>query len=235
MGCAWALLFAAGQVLAQGMSVSLDPSYAQRLPGGKVRVHIVLSGAQDLLSMGVKVSFDPDVLQVASAEKNTSVWRFAELEPEPEAYLPEVEVDNENGTVTMIGGRLKPGVSGQVLLGWIVFDCVGGGQAQVMVGPARPAPYDNFVSEDGTVHDANITFSGATVCVTDDACEGDLDGDRDVDSDDMDVFRAAFGAVAGSPAYNPACDLDADGDVDADDLDVLRVDFGRANCPACAE
>jgi len=97
--------------------VSLNPSYAQRNCGGKVRVHIEMSGATNLLSMGVKVTFDPNLLQVESAEKNTEVWKFEPLEPNSEAYLPEVEIDNVNGVVKMIGGRLKPSVSGNVLLG----------------------------------------------------------------------------------------------------------------------
>jgi len=221
-------------------SVNLNPSYAQRNCGGKVRVHIEMSGATNLLSMGVKVTFDPSLLQVESAEKNTEVWKFEPLEPNPKAYLPEVEIDNVNGVVKMIGGRLKPGVSGDVLLGWIVFNCsdTNTGAASVTVSLANPSPYDNFVREDGTVDDGSIVFTGATICIVDPAinpaCEGDFNGDGVVNVPDKMVFRSALGAVFPDDSnYSPACDFNADGVVNVPDKMVFRSDLGRTDCPSC--
>ena len=217
--------------------VSLNPSYAQRNCGGKVRVHIEMSGATNLLSMGIKVTFDPSLLQVESAEKNTEVWKFEPLEPNPKAYLPEVEIDNVNGVVKMIGGRLKPGVSGDVLLGWIVFKCseTNTGAAEVNVELANASPYNNFVREDGTVDDGSIVFSGATICIVDPeinpACEGDFNGDGYVDGFDANRFRATFGSTC--PDCDPAADFDGNGFVDGFDANVFRADFGRGDCPSC--
>ena len=148
--CAWAL------------EVSLEPSEAQCEPTAEVKMEIRLSGASDLLSMGVKVIFPPEKLQVVSADKDKEIWKFAELEPDAAAYYPEVQIDNENGTVTLTGGTLTP-VSGDPLLGWIVFECENAGDAGVTAGLAYPTPYDNFVRQDQTVDDSSIGFSGATV------------------------------------------------------------------------
>ena len=219
-------------------SVSLNPSYAQRNLGGKVRMHIEMTGATELLSMGVKVTFPTDKLQVESASKNTEVWKFEELEPDPLAYAPEIEIDNANGTVTMIGGRLKPGVSGDVLLGWIVFNCsdTNTGAASVTISLANPSPYDNFVREDGTVDDGSIVFTGATICiVAADACEGDFNGDGYVTGVDFGRFRNAFGSSFPDPDYDPAADFDANEYVTGVDFGVFREDFGRTDCPSCAE
>ena len=222
-------------------SVSLNPSYAQRNLGGKVRMHIEMTGATELLSMGVKVTFPTDKLQVESASKNTEVWKFEELEPDPLAYAPEIEIDNANGTVTMIGGRLKPGVSGDVLLGWIVFNCsdTNTGAASVTISLANPSPYDNFVREDGTVDDGSIVFTGATICIVDPeinpACEGDFNGDGYVTGVDFGRFRNAFGSSFPDPDYDPAADFDANEYVTGVDFGVFREDFGRTDCPSCAE
>jgi len=215
--------------------VSLNPSYAQRNLEGKVRMHINMTGATNLLSTGLKVIFPADKLQVVSASKNTDVWKFEPLEPAPEAYLPEVEIDNTNGVVKMIGGRLT-GVSGDVLLGWIVFQCsdTNTGAASVTVELANPPPYDNFVREDATVDDGSLVFTGATICiVAENACEGDFNGDGGVTMPDSLVFRTAFPSTFEDPNYNPACDFNADGGVTMPDSLVFRTDFPRTDCPKC--
>ena len=221
--------------------VSLNPFYAQRNLDGKVRMHINMTGATDLLSTGVKVIFPPDKLQVESASKNTDVWKFEPLEPDPKAYLPEVEIDNTNGVVKMIGGRLT-GVSGDVLLGWIVFQCsdTNTGEASVSVEVANPSPYDNFVGkkpapeQDPPVYDTQMTFNGATICiVAADACEGDFNEDSAVGRSDARTFDRAFNSSFGDTNYNPAADFNADGRVIRSDARTFDQDFNRTNCPVC--
>jgi subtilisin family serine protease len=62
-------------------------------------------------------------------------------------------------------------------------------------------------------------------------CEGDFDGDGDVDGSDLAVFAADFGRT--DCANPPPCegDFDDDGDVDGSDLAVFAADFGRTDCP----
>ena len=63
------------------------------------------------------------------------------------------------------------------------------------------------------------------------ACEGDFDGDGDVDGSDLAVFAADFGRTDCSPADPCEGDFDGDGDVDGSDLAVFAADFGRTDCP----
>ena len=60
-------------------------------------------------------------------------------------------------------------------------------------------------------------------------CEGDFDGDNDVDGSDLAVFAADFGRTDCSGDCDG--DFDFDGDVDGSDLAVFAADFGRTNCP----
>ena len=60
-------------------------------------------------------------------------------------------------------------------------------------------------------------------------CEGDFDGDGDVDGSDLAVFAADFGRTDCSDDCEG--DFDNDGDVDGSDLAVFAADFGRTDCP----
>ena len=64
-----------------------------------------------------------------------------------------------------------------------------------------------------------------------DPCEGDFNGDGDVDGSDLAVFAANFGRTdCGVPTMCDG-DFDNDGDVDGSDLAVFAADFGRTDCP----
>ena len=62
-------------------------------------------------------------------------------------------------------------------------------------------------------------------------CEGNFDGDNDVDGSDLAVFAADFGRTSCSSALPCEGDFDTDGDVDGSDLATFAADFGRTNCP----
>ena len=63
-------------------------------------------------------------------------------------------------------------------------------------------------------------------------CEGDFDGDGDVDGSDQAVFAADFGRTDCTGSQDPCeGDFDNDGDVDGSDLAVFAADFGRTDCP----
>jgi hypothetical protein len=62
-------------------------------------------------------------------------------------------------------------------------------------------------------------------------CEGDFDGDGDVDGSDLATFAADFGRTDCGEAQACAGDFDGDSDVDGSDLAVFSKDFGRSECP----
>ncbi len=62
-------------------------------------------------------------------------------------------------------------------------------------------------------------------------CEGDFDGDGDVDGADLAVFGIAFDADSSDADYNSAADFDENGNVGISDLETFVKDFGRTNCP----
>ena len=65
-----------------------------------------------------------------------------------------------------------------------------------------------------------------------DLCEGDFDGDCDVDGSDLAVFAADFGRTDCNDSHAAPCraDFDNDGNVDGSDLAVFASDFGRTDC-----
>lgn len=61
-------------------------------------------------------------------------------------------------------------------------------------------------------------------------CQGDADGDADVDLFDVAAHASAFGACLGDPAYAPAVDMDGDLCITVSDTALLLSRFGVA-CP----
>lgn len=76
-----------------------------------------------------------------------------------------------------------------------------------------------------------VGINGTILQSTFQACDGDFDGDRDVDGSDLATFAADFGRTDCSGP--PPCegDFDGDGDVDGSDLATFAADFGRTDCP----
>jgi hypothetical protein len=56
---------------------------------------------------------------------------------------------------------------------------------------------------------------------------GDVDGDHNVDYDDLVMMVESYGSHDGVPAYEPYADFDWDGDVDCCDLRVLGRNYGK--------
>ncbi|GJM19239.1 MAG: hypothetical protein DHS20C14_14520 [Phycisphaeraceae bacterium] len=67
------------------------------------------------------------------------------------------------------------------------------------------------------------TFAGSVYIYTIPDCPGDIDGDLDADSDDLDSFATLF------LASDPAADVDCDSDWDLDDIDAF-VDMFLLGC-----
>ncbi len=232
------------------LDIVLEPDNVQREIGGKVRVHIYADNAIALISMGVKVSFDASVLQVIEASKFEDVpdgWLMDgdgdPLTTGDQYNNPAVEIDNTAGTVTMIGGHLvgdtNSELSGKILLGWIVFEAKANGDSNINIDlgkyhPSHPTEtFDNFVNTNGTVDEPTNLGDLGTICVVENACEGDVNRDGVVNSGDSFKFKTVFPSSFGDGKYDPSCDLNGDGIVNPGDSFIFRSDFPRNDCPNC--
>jgi hypothetical protein len=161
---------------------------------------------------------------------------------------PPVEIDNTNGSVMMIGGRLMgntpstSGLSGKVLLGSIVFTAIDKGTSNLGVDLAKYHPndptdtYDNFVQLNGAVDEpTNVQPGLGTICVVDDPCKGDLNNDAYVNFGDLAQMKANFFTNCSTLAPWEVCvgDLDGDGFVNFADLAQMKANFFRENCDLC--
>jgi len=236
--------------VASALEIAIEPQNAQIAPGNKVKVNIFADIATDLISMGVKVSFDPLVLSVDSASKYEDVangWLLdADGDPgttDDQYNSPLIEIGSNS--VTMIGGHgpSSAGLDGKVLLGWIVFQAIGPGTSDIGVDLARYHPndptetYDNFVSFDGTTatvdEPTNLSTDLGAVYVGDDACEGNINGDGFVNFGDLALLKQNFFTDCSTLAPGELCvgDINGDGFVNFGDLALMKQDFFRADCP----
>ncbi len=231
--------------VASALEIVLEPDNAQREIGGKVRVHIYADGAVNLISMGVKVSFDPAVLQVPTAEKNDedagTGWVMADGEG-GEYRTPDVEIDNAAGTVTMIGGNINgtstTGHSGKVFLGWIVFEAIAEGNSDLNIDLAKYHPnhdtdtFDNFVNVGGTVDEPTNLGNLGIICVRSDAVVGDINGNNFVEPGDYAILRSGMNKVFPDSEYNNLADLNGNGVVEPGDYAILRSNMNTP-LPSC--
>jgi hypothetical protein len=72
----------------------------------------------------------------------------------------------------------------------------------------------------------NIYGDPTVRLITEGALPGDVDGDGDVDLQDLAALLSAYGACDGDPDYNAAADFDSSGCVDLSDLATLLSNYG---------
>jgi serine protease AprX len=94
--------------------------------------------------------------------------------------------------------------------------------------PGKKTTYVQFRDAAGHV---SSTYSDSIMYSLALPCEGDFDGDGDVDGSDLSIFAADYGRT--NCDVRPPCegDFDGDGDVDGSDLSVFAADYGRTDCP----
>jgi len=66
-------------------------------------------------------------------------------------------------------------------------------------------------------------------CVSFAECTGDLNGDLQVNYNDLVIFAMAYRATPGSANWNPVCDLNGDGSVGYNDLVIFAMHY-RDDC-----
>jgi hypothetical protein len=131
-----------------------------------------------------------------------------------------------------VGAPNQPADSGTLLTVEVDAECT-----LTLTGNASRG---NVVLEDASEATTNLPAAGAVTCEQGPACwqfatqcNGDTDGDGDVDTVDWPAFRDGFGKTYPNAAYNPCADFDRDGDIDTVDWPKFRDNFAKtpaANC-----
>ena len=174
----------------------------------------------NILSAGVKLTYDTSELSVTSAEKNESIWFLgSESYMDPDTITP--------GEVVIICGKLDTadpteGVSGdRILLGKVTFSRTGSTMPfsptlSIDYGKRGPeGKYMNFVATDGTeLDDTGVAFGSITI-----AERGDANADGDVNISDVTEIRKMVFNQIPKTCY---ADCDESGDVDISDVTCIR-------------
>lgn len=80
---------------------------------------------------------------------------------------------------------------------------------------------------DGTLYfSADDGIHGQELWILESGLSGDFDSDNDVDGDDLPIWQAGFGTVAGATLSDG--DADGDGDVDGNDFLAWQLNFGNS-------
>ncbi len=89
-----------------------------------------------------------------------------------------------------------------------------------------------FCSDECIDHTASIAVDITAILMaeyyTDVLCEGDFDGDNDIDAADLSSLLELFGFEFGDSNYDPDFDLDGDLTIGAGDLSVLLENYGTS-------
>ena len=245
------------------LDISIEPWNGKE--GSVIMLQSIFSyatNATDLISMGIKVSFNPRVFEAVDAHKYEDFYNgwVMDGDADPDSTndqftLPIVEIvnyiDNNDpaddiGEVTMIGGRLMGtqtvGLTAEkLLLGWIVFKAIGVGNSPLTIDlakyhPEHPAQtFDNFVQLGGQVDEPlNVPVEFATFCVKPDACEAESNGDNFVNLRIFGKLRANYGKDYILSPHTPwVGDYNGDARVNLLDFGLLRRDYGRKDCLTC--
>jgi len=119
------------------------------------------------------------------------------------------------------------GISGETLVHWDGEEWA----VAASIGPG--GVLDNLLSVDGfdgcslwmvgQVEEAQLA---GRIVRTVGGLAGDLDGDGDVDLEDLAAMLAAYGACDGDPVFDAAADLDGSGCIELADLATLLANYG---------
>ena len=163
--------------------------------------------------MGVTVRFEPTVLEVVGAIKGEAFVMDADGDlvgsTDDQYRTPDPEIDNPEGTVTLIGGRITgsvtDGLNGHVLLDTITFKGLANSRTDLRVDLGWYHPihdddtFNNFVRLDGTADEPTNLNVGSypesgnvfgVICVK---LYGDSNGDGVVNILDKVAVRNTFG------------------------------------------
>jgi hypothetical protein len=203
-----------------------EPSY--RI-GNTFEVPVNITGVTDLLAWQINMSWDASMLNFSNIIADEFLNRTNPIANTTSHELGFVINKSDNATgYTAMGESIlanDTGVTGAGRLVKVEFLITGYGWTNLTI------------SVDGTLPTTllNSTLNSMTFTKVDgyfsNKILGDVEGDGDVDYDDLVVLAGAYGSSSPSPAYALFADFDRDGDVDYDDLVPLAGNYGRSVPP----
>jgi hypothetical protein len=178
----------------------------------RVVLSIFADSAVQLRSSGIRLTYNPDVVERPGVVANQLLWFLSAQAGQRSLYTPTQIKEN---VIRIVGGRFqgddpKQGVSGrEILLATLIFTRVNGALPSFQIALAGPAHYASFVTIDGTSVDREVDGLG-TLALSLETLPEDSDRDGIPDSVELTWFGNLIRA-------NATTDNDGDGTRDLDE------------------
>ena len=188
-------------------NLELTPPTQSVLVGNQGTVEIEVENVINLLSGNIILTFDETKL----AYRSSALGGFF-----GDGFKDALATGGSLNIAFATTDEVKPSGSGTILT--VNFERIASGVTDICFGVTV------LTNQDGIdfAHDQGGCCSFAE-------CTGDLNGDLQVNYNDLVIFAMAYRATTGSANWNPVCDLNADGSVNYNDLVIFAMHY-RDDC-----
>jgi len=168
-------------------------------------VDLFLSASKTSETLNFTVNYDPFVLKVLNVEEGSIVSSEVGFTSTLEPGKILIILSSDTGTIRDRG-----------TIASIEFQAIGNSEGFIEIRSINASSNEKFVL--GTLYYMISDYSKIF----------DLNSNKKVDSLDLDIFKASFGAKEGDNNYNKNCDFNFDGVVDSLDFFIFSKHFGEA-------
>ena len=199
------------------VEVKIEPaSLAQR--GGAFSAQININNGPELAGANFTFVYDASKMTPTSATLDTLTQEF-ELESNHKApgllqvsIASESEINNDGG-ILKLHFNLSGNQTSSIDFGAVTLNDASGRdfETSALQKEIKLVPYD-----------------GGDIPACSGSCQGDFDGDGDVDISDVQAVAFRWGTVLGDDNYDPCYDLDNDGDIDISDVQQVAFLWGSS-------
>jgi len=193
----------------------IDPPGRTIAARGVFTVGVQIADVTNLGSYQLAMTYEPDVLQVEAVTWGNFLGRTGRTV----TPLGPV-IDNTAGRMTLgafTSGAMPTGPSGTGTLAWVRLRGSIKGSASLHLAEAQAADVTGKAIPLGL-------RDGAVLIIP---CEGDLNGNGEVDAEDVQRVAYGWGAACGQTSYDPFYDLDNDCDIDIADVQRVAGRWGQ--------